>query len=99
MNALVAGVPQVVLPYGADQHMNAASVERRGVGLTHLPEESDAATVGHSLQRLLQKPAFREAANQVRQEIAAQVSPAELVPRLAEVVSCAEVFGEGKDRT
>jgi UDP:flavonoid glycosyltransferase YjiC (YdhE family) len=35
MNALVAGVVQLVLPHGADQFANAAAVQRRGVGLSH----------------------------------------------------------------
>ena len=69
MNALVAGVPQLVLPHGADQHVNAAAVQQRGVGLSHLPEEADPATVGRSLQ-LLAEPAFSQAADEVRREIA-----------------------------
>ncbi|MFN2569182.1 MAG: nucleotide disphospho-sugar-binding domain-containing protein [Candidatus Dormibacteria bacterium] len=87
MNALAAGVPQLVLAHGADQHANAAAVEQRGVGLSHLPEEADPATMGSSLHRLLEEPAFSEAAGEVRQEIADLSSPAEMVHRLEETLA------------
>jgi UDP:flavonoid glycosyltransferase YjiC (YdhE family) len=85
MNALVAGVPQLVLPHGADQHVNAAAVQQRGVGLSHLPEEADPATVSRSLQRLLAVPAFSQTADEVRREIAELPPPSEMVPRLEEL--------------
>jgi UDP:flavonoid glycosyltransferase YjiC (YdhE family) len=85
LNALVAGVPQLVLPHGADQHVNAAAVQQRGVGVSHLPGDADPATVGASLQRLLADPAFSRAADDVRKEIAALPPPAEMVFRLEEL--------------
>jgi UDP:flavonoid glycosyltransferase YjiC (YdhE family) len=85
MNALVAGVPQLVLPHGADQHVNAGAVQQRGVGLSHLPAEADPPTVGRSLQRLLGDPVFSQAADEVRREIADLPAPAEIVPRLEEL--------------
>jgi hypothetical protein len=51
-------------------NVNAAAVQQRGVGLSHLPEEADPATVGAILQRLLAEPAFSQAADEVRREIA-----------------------------
>ena len=84
-NFLVAGVPQLVLPHAADQHANADSVRRRGVGLTFRPEEADAAAVRGSLERLLGDDGFAAAAADVRDEIAAQPTPAEIVPRLADL--------------
>src|SRR5262249_46529015 len=49
LTALDAGVPQLLLPHGADQHINAEAVRARGVG--HV---TDPASVepGH-LERLL----------------------------------------------
>jgi UDP:flavonoid glycosyltransferase YjiC (YdhE family) len=85
MNALVAGVPQLVLPHGADQHVNAAAVQQRGVGLSHLPGDADPATVGPSLRRLLTEPAFSKAADEVRTEIAELPPPADMVPSLEEL--------------
>ena len=86
MNALVAGVPQLVLPHAADQYANAAAVARRGVGLPHRVEEMDAATAGRSLRDLLTEPSFDRAAADVRDEIAAAPPPAEVIPRLAALV-------------
>jgi UDP:flavonoid glycosyltransferase YjiC (YdhE family) len=86
MNALVAGVPQLVLPHMADQHGNARAVQQRGVGLMHLPEEATAQTVQRSLRQLLEDSNFTQAAQEVRQENEKQVPPAEIVPLLVELV-------------
>jgi UDP:flavonoid glycosyltransferase YjiC (YdhE family) len=85
MNALVAGVPQLVLPHMADQHGNAKAVQQRGVGLMHLPEEATAQTVQRSLRRLLEDPNFTQAAQEVRQENETQIPPADIVPHLVEL--------------
>ncbi|WP_274648860.1 nucleotide disphospho-sugar-binding domain-containing protein [Paenibacillus humicola] len=82
MNAIVAGVPQLILPHGADQHINAAAVRQRGAGLSMLPEEASAETVRHSLQRLLDEPGFTQASQEVSRENESQTPPSEIVPRL-----------------
>jgi UDP:flavonoid glycosyltransferase YjiC (YdhE family) len=87
MNALVAGVVQLVLPHGADQFANAAAVQRRGVGLSHLPGEADPSTLRRSLHRLLAEPEFFQAADEVSREIAALPPPAEMVLRLESRIS------------
>jgi UDP:flavonoid glycosyltransferase YjiC (YdhE family) len=86
MNALVAGVPQLVLPHMADQHGNAKAVQQRGVGLMHLPEEADAEVVRGSLRQLLEDSNFTQAAQEVRQENEKQIPPTEIVPLLGELV-------------
>ncbi|WP_408635439.1 glycosyltransferase [Phytohabitans suffuscus] len=45
MAALGAGVPQLVLPHGADQFINAAAVADLSIGTWCPPAEVDAATV------------------------------------------------------
>lgn len=75
---LVHGVPQLALPKGADQPLNAEVMARRGVGL----KLSDTSEVAQSLRRLLSEPGFAEAAAEVRDEIAEQPSPAAVVARL-----------------
>ncbi|QYR22259.1 DUF1205 domain-containing protein [Paenibacillus sp. sptzw28] len=85
MNAVVAGVPQLVFPHMADQHINAAAVEKRGIGLTYLPEETDVETLQWSLFKLLDDPSFTQAAQEVKGENEKQIPPAELIPRLAEL--------------
>ncbi|QYR21021.1 DUF1205 domain-containing protein [Paenibacillus sp. sptzw28] len=85
MSAVAPGVPQLVLPHGADQHMNAAAVKQRGIGLTHLPEEADAETVRSSLKQLLEDPSFTRAAQEVKEENESQLPPAAIVARLMEL--------------
>jgi len=83
MNAVVAGVPQLVLPHMADQHVNARAVERRGIGVAHLPEEAGAAGLRESLQRLVADPGFARAAREVREENEGEVPPSGIVALLA----------------
>jgi UDP:flavonoid glycosyltransferase YjiC (YdhE family) len=86
MNALVAGLPQLVIIHGPN-HASAAALEGRGVGLVCLPGEATGARVWESLRRVLEEPGFRAAAHEVRDEIAALPPPSELVPRLAALAS------------
>ena len=67
--ALRAGRPQLIVPYGWDQPDNAARVERLGAGI-HLPRREysvDAATA--ALERLLREPSFSERAMRVGGQI------------------------------
>lgn len=70
--ALRAGRPQLIVPYGWDQPDNAARVERLGAGLhisrsTWSPETATAA-----LERLLREPQFSERAVQVRTQVSSE---------------------------
>jgi UDP:flavonoid glycosyltransferase YjiC (YdhE family) len=85
MNALVAGVPQLIVPHMADQHGNARAVQQRSVGLMHLPEDANAQTVQRSLRQLLEDSNFTQAAQEVRQENENQIPPADIVPHLVEL--------------
>jgi UDP:flavonoid glycosyltransferase YjiC (YdhE family) len=83
MTALDAGLPQAVLPQGADQFDNARAISDRGAGFVASTKESAVFTV----KRLLSDPALTAAAREVRQEIAALPGPTEIVHRLAAVVA------------
>ncbi|NTX51650.1 glycosyltransferase [Myxococcus sp. CA039A] len=52
--ALAAGRPMVVIPFGGDQLANARRVERLGVGVAVLPSALDATSVASALSRLLE---------------------------------------------
>jgi UDP:flavonoid glycosyltransferase YjiC (YdhE family) len=70
--ALRAGRPQLIVPYGWDQPDNAVRVERLGAGL-HLPRReysADAATA--ALERLLREPRFSERAALAGERIRAE---------------------------
>jgi UDP:flavonoid glycosyltransferase YjiC (YdhE family) len=71
-------VPQLCLPQGADQFRNAAAGARAGAALVLAPDEADGESVAAGVRRLLDEPAFAEAARAVQAEIAAMPSPAEV---------------------
>ncbi len=84
--ALAHGLPQVVLPMGADQPLNAARCEELGVGvvldaLSATPEE-----VREAVETVLSNPAYRSAAERIRDEIAALPGPEHAVPLLERLV-------------
>jgi UDP:flavonoid glycosyltransferase YjiC (YdhE family) len=64
--ALLAGVPQVVVPLFADQPYNAALVAELGAGLVADPEEP--GTIREALVRVLAEPSFRGVAARVARE-------------------------------
>jgi UDP:flavonoid glycosyltransferase YjiC (YdhE family) len=82
MTPLAYGVPQVALPKFADQPLNAKLMADRGVGLT----VSEPEQVADALSQVLGQLKFQEIATEVRDEIALQPSPAEVVGRLAKLV-------------
>jgi enterobactin C-glucosyltransferase len=81
LTALAAGLPQLVLPQGADQFQNAAAVAKSGAGAVVRPEELDADRLGE----LVTDRAARAAARSVAAEMAGQPTPADVVPRLVEL--------------
>jgi UDP:flavonoid glycosyltransferase YjiC (YdhE family) len=81
MTALAAGVPQLVLPQGADQFMNADAVARTGAGEVVRAEDLDV----FRLTDLLGDTMKRAAAAKVADELAGQPSPADVVPQLVKV--------------
>jgi UDP:flavonoid glycosyltransferase YjiC (YdhE family) len=82
MTALAAGVPQLVLPQGADQFLNAEVVARAGVGEVVTAQDLDAAR----LTALLADSGKRAAASKIVDELAGQPSPAEVVAQLVALV-------------
>ena len=69
--ALAHGLPQLVLPQGGDQFLNAEACRDSGAALTLAPGEVTAAAVVEAASRLLTEPGFAAAAGAVRAEIAA----------------------------
>jgi UDP:flavonoid glycosyltransferase YjiC (YdhE family) len=73
--ALAHGLPQLVLPQGADQFLNADACRRAGAGLVLAPGEVTAAAVADAARMLLAEHSFTAAAQRVRAEIEAMPSP------------------------
>lgn len=83
LGALAHGLPQLVLPQGADQFGNAAAAQLAGAALALEPHELTEATVAAAVGRLLLEPRFAVAARTVRTQIEAMPSPDEVVGMLA----------------
>ncbi|MFC0544163.1 nucleotide disphospho-sugar-binding domain-containing protein [Kutzneria chonburiensis] len=78
LTALDAGVPQIVVPQGADGPINAAAVAAAGCGFNVATEELD----GTVIERLLSEESLRVEAARVRAEMHAMPSPASVAERL-----------------
>ena len=86
LGALLAAVPQVVVPLFADQPYNARQVEALGAGIA--ADAKDPAGIRAAVERLLDEPAFRVAAGRVALE--AQGLPAiDEAPAALEAVAAA----------
>lgn len=77
--ALSRGLPLVVLPFIADQPINAAQVVAAGAGVV---VETPAA-VGAAVQEVLANPSYRAAAQRLEGEIAQMNTPAQVLDILA----------------
>jgi UDP:flavonoid glycosyltransferase YjiC (YdhE family) len=73
--ALTRGLPQLCLPQGADQFLNAAAVAGAGAGISLLPGEATPAAVAGAVARLLADGSFADAARRVSESIASMPSP------------------------
>jgi UDP:flavonoid glycosyltransferase YjiC (YdhE family) len=85
LGALALGLPQLCLPQGADQFLNAAAIAAAGAGLAILPDECTPEAVSHAVERLLEDQAIRDAASRVGESIRA-MPPVEEVAALLETV-------------
>jgi len=81
--AIEHGLPVVVVPFGADQHLNAAAVERLGIGVAIDEESVDAGSMREAVRRVLAEPSYRENARRLRDQAAA-LPPVDAAIRLIE---------------
>ncbi|MEU5789057.1 glycosyltransferase [Micromonospora purpureochromogenes] len=85
LGALAAGVPQLILPQGADQFANADAVSAAGAALRLIGDEASAAAIAEHARRLLPRAGrtdHRDAARAIAEEIARMPSPAEVARHL-----------------
>jgi UDP:flavonoid glycosyltransferase YjiC (YdhE family) len=82
LGAFGAGLPQLLMPQGADQFTNADAVVAAGVGDRLLGPEVTAEAVATKARHLLTDTAVRDAANALATEVAAMPSPAEVAAQL-----------------
>jgi UDP:flavonoid glycosyltransferase YjiC (YdhE family) len=84
--ALAHGLPQVVLPQGADNYVNADAVTDAKLGVALRSAELNADSIRDAVRAVLDDPSFREAASRVADEIAAMPSHEEFVADLKTAV-------------
>lgn len=82
LGSLSAGLPQLVLPQGADQFVNAEALETVNAGRRLLGEQITADAVEDRARALLDDARVREVAARMRHEIAAMPAPSVVVRRL-----------------
>lgn len=80
--ALRHGLPQLLLPQGADQFMNAARCSGAGVALALVGEQVTVPAIRAGVRRLLDEPAFASSARRVGAQLRAMPPPEEVVARL-----------------
>ena len=84
LGALEAGLPQLVLPQGADQFHNGGVVAQAGAGRMLRNEEQLASEIPAAVAALLADGPERATARRLSQEIAALPAPAVLVDALVQ---------------
>jgi UDP:flavonoid glycosyltransferase YjiC (YdhE family) len=84
---LSAGLPQLIVPQGADQFVNTEAVVDGGAGLCLPPSDFSADAVGTYVRWLMDDTAVRTRTGEVAAEMAAMPSPAENLPVLEELAA------------
>lgn len=64
--AVEHGLPLIVVPFGADQHLNAAAVTRLGIGLTLDEEEVGPGELLRAVRTVLDDPRYRRNARRLQ---------------------------------
>ena len=79
---LAHGLPQVVVPMGADQPLNASRCEQLGVGRALDPVRATPADFRDAVAAVLADPSYRSAAARIRAEIETLPGPPSAVEQL-----------------
>ena len=75
LGALTLGLPQVCLPQGADQFLNAAAVAASGAGLSITPGAASPDSIREAVATVLHDQSYRDAAQRVAASIESMPPP------------------------
>jgi len=87
LGALAHGVPQLCMPQGADQFLNADAAAEVGAGIAIEPTEVSAAKIRAAVDELLSAHQYRAAARRLADEIACMPTPTEVAEQLEQLVA------------
>jgi len=87
LGALAHGRPLVLAPVATDQYEMAAQVQQAGAGRACSTQPLSPAAVRESFQEISTDPAYSAAAVRLREQILSMPTPADLLPRLDELVA------------
>jgi len=87
LSALARGLPQLVVPQGADQFQNTATLMRAGAGRCLIGGDVTPAAVADAVRALLGDGPEREAAGRLQAEISAMPSAEEVARSLVAVAA------------
>ena len=82
LGALAHGVPQVLIPMGADQPLNATRSEELGIARVLDPVAATPEDIRAAVSAVLEQPGYRAAARRLRSEFAALPGPEHAVTLL-----------------
>ena len=82
LGGLANGIPQLLLPQGADHPFNAAALVRAGAGRTLSNEQQAPGAIGAAVAALLADGPERQVAKRIQAEMAAMPSPADIAASL-----------------
>lgn len=82
LGTAAAGLPQLILPQGADQPFNAMAIQRAGAGAALRNDEQTPGAIESAVGALLADGPERAAARAIAEEIAAMPSPEEVAASL-----------------
>lgn len=87
LGALGAGLPQLLLPQGADQFVNVATVTAVGAGRGLTNEQQEPGSILTAVAAMLGQSAERSVARRLQAEIAQQPLPVDVLPELVAVAA------------
>jgi UDP:flavonoid glycosyltransferase YjiC (YdhE family) len=91
LGALSKGLPQLILPQGANQFINADMVVSAGLGLSLEPDRVNADSVVEAARLLLTDNSYRNAAQSICREIAAMPHPTDVLSILVRLAKEADL--------
>jgi UDP:flavonoid glycosyltransferase YjiC (YdhE family) len=87
LGAAAAGLPQLILPQGADHFLNADLIAQSGVGRSLLNDAQEDGAIGEAVRAMLNDCPERRRAAELRGEMAAMPGPDEVVTALERLVA------------